>query len=127
MTAITNKQNGVGATRILNAALCSIMGFKAAWHYESAFRQELVLSLLILPFSFVLATSMLEWALLIASVLLVLFAEILNSAIEALADSVTLDHHPLIGRAKDLGSAAVFLALLILLVVWGQAIVGIWL
>eukprot|EP00919_Chromeraceae_sp_WS-2016_P064937 GHVR01153761.1.p1 GENE.GHVR01153761.1~~GHVR01153761.1.p1 ORF type:complete len:128 (+),score=8.72 GHVR01153761.1:182-565(+) len=127
MTAITNKQNGVGAARILNAALCSVMGFKAAWHYESAFRQELVLSLLILPFSFVLATSMLEWATLIASVLLVLFAEILNSAIEALADSVTLDHHPLIGRAKDLGSAAVFLALLILLVVWGQAIVGIWL
>jgi diacylglycerol kinase (ATP) len=124
MTPTTNKQNGDGIQRIFKATTCSFQGFKAAWLHESAFRQELVLCILLLPFSFYLAQSRLHWLLLFACLLFVLFAEIINSAVEALADSITLEHRVLIGRAKDLGSSGVFIALSFLVVVWGEAILS---
>jgi diacylglycerol kinase (ATP) len=118
----TNKQNGIGIKRIFKATICSYYGFRAAWTHESAFRQELVMAIILIPLTFLLADSANHWLLLFGSIMFVLFAEIVNSALEALADSVTLEHHALIGRAKDLGSSAVFIALSFLLVVWGEAI-----
>lgn len=114
----TNKPNGTGISRLFKATYCSIKGFKAAWRYESAFRQELVLVLILLPFSFVLAQSTNHWLVLIFSLLFLLFAELVNSALEALADKVCLDFDELIGRAKDIGSAIVFIALIFLKLVW---------
>ena len=122
MTVQVNKPNGSGIGRIIKATKCSYYGFKAAWQYESAFRQELLMVVILLPLSFLLSESRNHWLLMFASLMLVLFAELVNSAIEALADSVTLDHHPLIGRAKDIGSAIVFVALTTLTVVWVEAI-----
>jgi diacylglycerol kinase (ATP) len=122
MSSITNKQNGLGVKRIFKATNCSFNGFKAACIHESAFRQELLLSVTLFPFSFLLAQSNFHWLLLCGSILFVLFAEIINSALEALADSITLEHHILIGRAKDMGSSGVFIALVFLLLVWCEAI-----
>ena len=120
--SIINKQNGAGLGRIFKASYCSYKGFKAAWKHESAFRQELLLVTLLMPLSFVLCTSSHHWLMLIASLLFLLFAEIINSALEALADKVCLDQDPLIGRAKDMGSAGVFLALCVLGLIWGEAL-----
>lgn len=117
-----NKPNGVGPGRIWRAQLCSLRGLGFAWRFESAFRQEAILALVMLPLSFLVAQSVFHWAMLVATLLLVLLTELINSAIEALADAVTLDHHPLIGRAKDIGSAAVFISLSITVIVWGAAI-----
>ena len=122
MSSVINKQNGIGIKRIFKATICSYKGFKAAWIYESAFRQELLMAIILLPMTFLLAESSNHWLLLFGSILFVLFAEIVNSAIEALADSITLEHHTLIGRAKDMGSLAVFIALSFLLIVWVEAI-----
>jgi diacylglycerol kinase (ATP) len=122
MNNLTNKQNGLGFSRVLKAASCSFKGFAAAWQHESAFRQELMLVIILLPFSFLLAANALHWVLLCCSLLFVLFAELVNSAIEALADSITLEQHILIGRAKDLGSSAVFISLICLILLWGEAI-----
>jgi diacylglycerol kinase (ATP) len=116
------KPNGTGLARILKATYCSYKGFKAAWIHESAFRQELLLVIILLPLSFVLSESRVHLVVLIASLLFLLFAEIINSAIEALADSVSLEHNVLIGRAKDMGSSGVFLAISLLVLVWGEAL-----
>ena len=93
-------------------------GFKAAFIHESAFRQELLLCMILLPFSFVIASSLNHWLSLICSLLFLLFAEIINSAIEALADRISTEHHELIVRAKDLGSAAVFIAIVLVTLIW---------
>lgn len=118
----TNKPNGAGIKRILKASYCSYLGLKAAFKEESAFRQELLLACLMLPVSFFLAVSVMHWAILVSVLLLVLIVELLNSAIEALTDRVSTEHHILSGRAKDMGSAAVTLSLLIVAVTWGTAI-----
>lgn len=122
MTAEVNKPNGSGVGRIIKATRCSYFGFMAAWKYESAFRQELLMVAVMLPLTFVFCDSRNHWLLLFASLMLVLFAELINSAIEALADAITLEHHILIGRAKDIGSSVVFIALTLLTVVWAEAI-----
>lgn len=106
-----NKPNGAGIGRIFKATHCSFKGLSAAWQYESAFRQELTLAIILLPFAFILASSNHHLLMLISCLTLILFAEIINSALEALADAITLEHHTLIGRAKDMGSAAVFYSL----------------
>lgn len=121
MSSETNKPNGDGIGRIIKATQCSINGARSAFKYESAFRQELLLVALLFPFSFFVSQSQLQWFLLMFSLLFVLFAEIINSALEAICDAVTLDHHQLIGRAKDLGSFAVLLSLLFLGLVWCDA------
>jgi diacylglycerol kinase (ATP) len=123
--SIINKQNGAGIRRIFKASHCSYKGFKAAWQHESAFRQELVLVTLMMPFSFLLSTSSHHWLMLMASLLFLLFAEIINSGLEALADKICLSQDPLIGRAKDMGSAGVFLALCLLGLIWGEALYSI--
>ena len=117
-----NKPNGNGFTRILKATYCSIKGLKAAYKEESAFRQELLLCFILFPLSFWLATSISHWSILISSLILLLIIELVNSAIEALTDRVSTEHHILSGRAKDMGSAAVTLSLIIVTLVWGSAL-----
>jgi len=111
-----------GLTRVLFATRHSADGLAAAWRHESAFRQELVLALLMLPAALWLGTSWVERALLIGSVLLVLIVELLNSGIEAAVDRISMDLHDLSKRAKDYGSAAVLLSLLWCGGVWAVAI-----
>jgi diacylglycerol kinase (ATP) len=118
---LVNKPNGIGIGRIINATQCSIKGFKAAFKEESAFRTELVLGVILLPLSFWLAQSLQHWVILIVSFLFLLIVELLNSAIEALTDRVGVEYHVLSGRAKDIASAAVTLALIVLLIVWAAA------
>ncbi len=107
-----------GLRRIFNALRYSWQGLKAAIKYEAAFRQELALAVLMIPAAFFLGRNTTEVFLLIATVVLVLVVELLNSAIEALADALSVERHPLLGRAKDLGSAAVMLMLIFTGVVW---------
>ena len=117
-----NKPNGVGLSRVVRATYCSIKGLKAAFREEPAFKQELLLTVCLLPCSFFLAESINHWALLIGSLLLVLVVELINSAIEAVTDRVGTEYHVLSGRAKDMASAGVTLTLLIVVIVWGAAI-----
>lgn len=107
-----------GLKRIRNALFYSLAGFRAAWRHEAAFRQEAMLAILLLPAAWWLARTPLELALLVGSCLLVLIVELLNSALEALTDRVGLERHELSGRAKDLGSAAVLLSLVLVGCVW---------
>lgn len=116
------KPNGLGIKRIFKVTYCSYLGFKAAFMEEAAFRQELLLSIILLPISFWLASSVLHWALLVSTLLIILIVELLNSAIEALTDRVSTERHVLSGRAKDMGSAAVTLSLMILTIVWGASL-----
>lgn len=107
-----------GLRRIWNAARYSLAGFRAAIRHEAAFRQELVLGipmLLLVPF---VAPGRWQALLLAGSVVAVWVVELLNSAVEALADTISTEHHPLLGRAKDIGSAAVMLALVFAGLTW---------
>jgi diacylglycerol kinase (ATP) len=113
-----------GARRIWNAFLYSIDGLRAAYRHEDAFRQEIVLALVLIPGACFLPVSGAAKALMIASVLLVLIVELLNSAIEAAVDRISLDQHRLAKRAKDIGSAAVMLSLVNVAVVWGLILFG---
>lgn len=113
------KPGNTGIRRILRATRFSAQGFRSAWRHEAAFRQELVLVILMTPLGLWLGRSIVEKALLIAVLLLVLIVELFNSAIEAAIDRHGDEHHELSGRAKDMGSAAVFVVLVIVLVVWG--------
>ncbi|WP_371373173.1 diacylglycerol kinase [Thalassotalea aquiviva] len=117
-----SKPNGTGVYRVFKATWCSIKGFRAAWQYELAFRQELILVIILFPFSFFLASSINHWMVLVFSLLFLLFAELVNSALEALADKVCQQQDPYIARTKDIGSALVFIALLWLKVVWILAV-----
>ena len=119
---LVNKPNGIGVGRVLKATKCSIKGFKAAFKEESAFRTETYLGLILFPLSVLLAQSLSYWLMLFIPYLLLLIVELLNSAIEALTDRVGIEYHVLSGRAKDMASAAVTLALIILLLVWAVAI-----
>ncbi|MDM8562912.1 diacylglycerol kinase [Candidatus Marithioploca araucensis] len=107
-----------GLTRLLKAFGYSMAGLKAAWLNEAAFRQEVLLCLVLIPLAFWLGENDIERVLLISSLFLVLVTELLNSAIEAVADRISQEQHPLIKQAKDVGSAAVFIALCYSVVVW---------
>jgi diacylglycerol kinase (ATP) len=113
------KPGNTGLRRIINATLFSMAGFRAAWRDEAAFRQEALLCVVLVPTGFWLGQTAVERALLIGSCLLVLIVELLNSGIEAVVDRVGAEHHRLSGQAKDLGSAAVLLSLVLVLVIWG--------
>ena len=113
-----------GLKRVWNALFYSLEGFKAAWRHEDAFRQEAMLAAVLVPLAFFLADAPLERAAMIASVLLVLIVELVNSAIEATVDRISLENHALAKRAKDIGSAAVLIALINVLVVWGLLLLG---
>ena len=99
-------------------------GLKAAYQNEDAFRQEVLLAVLLIPLALFLEHEAIGRALMIGSVLLVMVVELLNSAIEATVDRVSLEKHNLAKRAKDIGSAAVFMSLLILAMVWGLVLLG---
>jgi diacylglycerol kinase (ATP) len=114
--------NNTGLRRILNATGFSLAGLKAALQHEAAFRQELALCVILIPLALWLGETGVERALLIGSLLLVLMVELLNSGIEAVVDRIGDERHELAGRAKDLGSAAVFIALVNVPVVWGLVI-----
>ena len=107
-----------GVTRVARAFGNSLKGFSGAFREEAAFRQELALAVVVVPLGLWLGRSGVERALLVAPMLLVLIVELLNSAVEAVVDRVGLERHPLSGLAKDIGSAAVFVALLNAGVVW---------
>lgn len=113
-----------GLRRLMNAFGYSLQGFSAAFKHEDAFRQEVFLALVLIPLALYLGENRVEQALMIASVLLVLIVELLNSAIEAAVDHTSIERHPLAKQAKDIGSAAVFIALLIVAVVWGLMLLG---
>jgi diacylglycerol kinase (ATP) len=113
-----------GLTRVWNAFFYSLDGFRAAFKHEDAFRQEAILAALMIPATFFLTQDNLGRALMIASVLLVLIVELINSAIEATVDRISLENHRLAKRAKDIGSASVLLSLLVVLVVWGLVLFG---
>lgn len=115
-------ENNTGFRRIINATGFSLAGLKAALTHEAAFRQELALCVILIPAALWLAESGVDRALLIGSLLLVLIVELLNSALETLVDRVSHEHHELSGRVKDMGSAAVLVALLNVLVIWGLVI-----
>lgn len=108
-----------GWHRLVRATHYSLTGLQVAWRGEAAFRQELGLTVLLLPAAFWVGTGATQRAILIGSLLVVLITELLNSAIEAAIDRFGAEQHPLSGQAKDLGSAAVFVALLLVGVVWG--------
>jgi len=113
-----------GLRRLLNAFGYSLAGFRAAYKHEDAFRQEVLLAAVLIPLALFLPVSGIGKALMIASVLLVIIVELLNSAIEATVDRISLENHALAKRAKDIGSAAVLLSLVNVLVVWVLVLVS---
>jgi diacylglycerol kinase (ATP) len=113
-----------GLRRLLNAARYTWDGLCAAFKHEDAFRQEVFLALLLVPLALYLGKTGVERALMVAVVLGVLMVELLNSALEAAVDRISLEHHTLIKRAKDMGSAAVMLALVNAVVVWALVLLG---
>ena len=113
-----------GLVRLWNACGYSLAGFRAAFKHEDAFRQETLLAIILIPLALWLPVTPVGKALMIASVLLVIIVELLNSAIEATVDRISLENHDLAKRAKDIGSAAVLVSLLNVIVVWGLVLLG---
>lgn len=111
--------NNRGVKRLAQAYRYSMAGFRACFLHEEAFRQEIFALIVLVPLGAWLGGSPVERALLVASLLLVPIAELLNSGIEAVVDRIGTEKHELSGRAKDIGSAAVFLSIVQVLVVWG--------
>lgn len=116
---MANHNQTGGLLRIWKAWLYSLAGIRATWKNEAAFRQEIVLSLILVPSAFWYGTTAVERVLLIGSCLIVLVVELLNSAIETAIDRIGEDRHRLSGRAKDMGSAAVLISLLLVILTWG--------
>ncbi len=110
--------NAKGLKRLINATGYSMKGFKAAWKHEEAFRQEVILATILICSGFWLGETMIQKALLIGTCFIVLITELLNSGIEAVVDRIGSEHHELSGRAKDMGSAAVFVSLSLVVIVW---------
>jgi diacylglycerol kinase (ATP) len=108
-----------GVRRLMNAFGYSLEGFRAAFKHEDAFRQEVFLAVVLIPLALYLESEALHRILMIGSIFLVLIVELLNSAIEAVVDRVSIERHALAKRAKDIGSAAVFVALTNVVVTWG--------
>ena len=113
-----------GLTRVRRAFFYSMAGLAAAYRHEHAFRQEVWLAAVLIPLAIWLPVGAIGKALMVGSVLLVLLAELLNSAVEAVVDRIGSDIHPLAKRAKDVGSAAVFVALLNAVLMWGLVLWG---
>ena len=111
-------------SRIVRATRHSFAGLRSAIRGEAAFRQELILAIVLTPVAVWLGDNGIERALMIGSLLIVLIVELINSAIETVVDRIGTEFHDLSGRAKDLGSAAVFISLIAVPVVWGLVIFG---
>ena len=112
------KPGNTGLRRIINATFFSVAGFRAAWRDEAAFRQELLLCVVLVPTAFWLGRTAVERSLLVGSCLIVLIVELLNTGIENVVDRFGEERHRLSGQAKDMGSAAVFVSLMLTLVIW---------
>ncbi len=117
-----NKPHPKGLIRLLDAFTFSMKGYKAAYKYEESFRIEVGFGLILFPLGFWLGDSAMERIALILPLILVLVAELLNSGIEAAIDRISTEHHPLSGRAKDVGSAACFTAQMSVILIWGMII-----
>src|ERR1700683_3748984 len=115
---MNSRHKPTGFTRLLRAFGYSFQGFRHVWREEAAFRQEVALSLLVIPAGLYLGRSGVERALLVCPMLLILVVEILNSAVEAVVDRSGMERHPLAGMAKEMGSAAVMLSFVLLGTVW---------
>jgi len=109
-----------GLKRLWNAFRYSGRGLAAAWKHEDAFRQEVLLAVIALPLGVWLGQNGVERALLLGSVLLIIIVELLNSALESIVDKTSPEMHELAGRAKDMGSAAVLVSLILAALVWGM-------
>lgn len=107
-----------GITRLINAFGYSLDGFRAAYKHEDAFRQEVMLAAVMIPLALWLPVAALGKAMMVGSVLLVIIVELINSAIEATVDRISLENHDLAKRAKDIGSSAVLVSLINVFVVW---------
>lgn len=116
------KPSVTGIRRIVNATGYSIKGLKAAWKYEAAFRQEIMLTVILSIVAFILPVTDVERILMISSLFFLIIIELVNSAIEAVVDRISDDLHELSGRAKDIGSAAVFVSLCLVFFIWGSII-----
>ena len=113
-----SKPEASGLRKLINSTRYSFQGFKSAWRYEEAFRLECVLFLLLAPLACFIAESLTHCLLLLLSLSLVILAEVINTALESVVDRIGAERHPLAGQAKDLGSAAVFVTLSIVAMVW---------
>ena len=113
-----------GTQRIFNATRYSLAGFKTAFQNEAAFRQILLINLILIPLSFWMPVSQAEQALMVAVCLLALIIELINSAIEAVVDRISMERHELSKNAKDMGSAAQFVALSLIALTWGIILAG---
>jgi len=113
-----------GIQRIFNATRYSLAGFKTAFQNEAAFRQILLINLILIPLSFWMPVSPAEQALMVAVCLLALIIELINSAIEAVVDRISMERHELSKNAKDMGSAAQFVALSLIALTWGIILAG---
>jgi diacylglycerol kinase (ATP) len=113
-----------GLTRLINAFSYSCAGLRTAYKNEDAFRQEVLLAIVLIPLAFYLKHGAVERVLMVGSVLLLIIVELLNSAIEATVDRISLDHHRLAKRAKDIGSAAVLIGLVNMAMVWSLILLG---
>lgn len=111
-----------GLKRIMMASLYSLQGIGAAFKHEMAFRQEVLMALILIPLAFVLEVEVTHRILMFGSVLLVMVIELINTAIEAVVDRIGSEFHELAGRAKDTGSAAVALTIALAMYVWGESI-----
>lgn len=121
------KPGNKGLYRVYKAGIYSMQGIKAAWKHEAAFRQEVILMLLLTPAAFIVGSGLTQQLLLLVLAWLIVIVEILNSAVEAVVDRFGGEMHDLSGRAKDMGSAAVFITLVLNAVVWGAVIGQNWL
>lgn len=106
-------KNRGGLLRIIRALGYSLQGLGAAWRHEAAFRLEVILALVLVPLGLMLGQNVTEQLILAGAIVLVIVIELVNSAIEALADAISTDYHPMLGRAKDIGSAAVLVSLIL--------------
>ncbi|MEG0487055.1 MAG: diacylglycerol kinase [Acinetobacter sp.] len=116
-------KGSTGLKRIFNATGYSLAGFKAAFQNEAAFRQIILLNVILIPITFFLDLSAVEQALMIGVCLLAIIVELFNSALEAVVDRISLERHPLSKNAKDMGSAAQFVTLAIITVTWALILI----
>ena len=121
-----NPHKATGLRRLVNALSYSLSGLQLAWRNEAAFRQEIILAIVLVPVAFMMPVDLTQRVLLVASVMLVLVVEMINSAIEATVDRISLDIHPLAKRAKDMGSAAVMLTLTNAILTWTMILWSLW-
>ena len=119
-------QKNTGMKRVFKALFYSIDGIASTFKHEAAFRQEVLIAAVLIPGSFLLGVPLVQHLVLVGSILLVMIVELLNSAVEAVLDDISMSNRPLAKRAKDMGSAAVFLSLLNCLICWASVLAYHW-